>query len=726
MFKKIKPGFFLLISFLFIQSSYGQMQKDMSDYLKQKFLRYIAAIPREEIFLHSDRDEYLAGEDLWFNVYLIDRQSSKQSLTSKIAYFELLNPENRPVVQKRILLRNGVGPGQIILPDTLSTGKYTIRVYTSWMKNFLPYNCFMKNITIYNTISTKEFMGEFSTANSIKNSTADLTIKEINKPDVNLNVDNSRPDILEIIVTADDKFRSENKDIFYIFIQTRGNFNYVSNEKITAKTTNINISKTVLSEGINQITIFNSNGEPVCERFIYTPVKENDFFTIHSVDSSSLRNKITLDIERANEVSNALNSAQLSISVSPKTNDHEIWSINDYLVFGSEYGLLPLNTVKNKRIKDIPPEVMDSILLNVRSNWINWPTILSGDLPQFKFHFEKEYHYLEGKLINNDQEGADSAEYIFLCTPGKEAVFQYARRDPEGNFSFNIHIDEGINDFIIMPGDFNKNHKIIIESSFSDQYIQSGISVDTTIKQIPPHISEWSVNYQVSKIYKVPTLEGPMDPVFLPLKPIRFYGKPDFELIMADYISLPVMEEVFFEILPHVSLKKKNSVYEILITDRIDDTPYIITPILLVDGVFIKDPAIVANLDPVLVEKIDVIKEQYLVGKYFFTGIVNVITRSGDFSSVPLPDYMIRFPYRVLDPVWSFVSPDYSSSDNMNSRIPDFRNTLYWNPSVKTDKSGQAKIEFWSSDVVSDYEINIQGINSDGKPISAKKYIRVE
>jgi hypothetical protein len=61
-----------------------------------------------------------------------------------------------------------------------------------------------------------------------------------------------------------------------------------------------------------------------------------------------------------------------------------------------------------------------------------------------------------------------------------------------------------------------------------------------------------------------------------------------------------------------------------------------------------------------------------------------------------------------------------------NNRIPDFRNTLYWNPSVKPDKGGKARIEFWTSDMASTYEINIQGITSDGKPISQRKIIKVE
>jgi hypothetical protein len=60
------------------------------------------------------------------------------------------------------------------------------------------------------------------------------------------------------------------------------------------------------------------------------------------------------------------------------------------------------------------------------------------------------------------------------------------------------------------------------------------------------------------------------------------------------------------------------------------------------------------------------------------------------------------------------------------SRIPDFRNTLYWNPSVKPDKEGVARVEFWTSDFVSDLEVNIQGITPEGKTFTIKKIIKVK
>ena len=154
--------------------------------------------------------------------------------------------------------------------------------------------------------------------------------------------------------------------------------------------------------------------------------------------------------------------------------------------------------------------------------------------------------------------------------------------------------------------------------------------------------------------------------------------------------------------------------------------PYEKEPGMFVDGVAVKEASVIASIEPELVEKIDVVREQYYIGDYFFSGIVNIITRAGDFSDAVLPDYATRLPYTVLDRVNSFRSRDYSSGDNKTNRIPDFRNTLYWNPSVKPDKTGKAKIELWSADVVADYKVNIQGIDSGGNIFSFKKLIKVK
>jgi len=724
--KKIKPLLLLFAFSLIIRSTWCQIPNNVPDYIRQRFQKYTATVPWEEIFIHTDREEYISGEDLWFNVYLIDRQSFEPSINSRIAYFELLNAENRPVAQKRILLNKGFGPGEIHLPDTLSSGTYTIRAYTNWMKNFLPSNCFTKDIKIYNAINNKKFTeGKPAGKPAVKGMNTKSIPLNANSG-ITMRINNQRPDILEISVSADENYSAENGNLFYLVIQTHGKIDLIRSEMITEGNAIITFPRVSMTPGVNQITILNSKVQPVCERYTFNPAADKLSITLQSKTTFKEREKIALEIDAGNSTASAVNNANISVSVAPAINDNYFPDLDDYMVLGTEFGFIPQNVLRSRKISEIPPEIIDSILLDARSNWINWETILSGNLPQCKYAAEKEDHYFYGKLLPGDKSTPVSSKFVLLCMPGREAGFQYANTDDEGNFIFNIHIDEDLKDFVLMPDDASKKHKIIIESPFYDQYLRTESPVDSIMRPVPAYISDWSVNYQVRKIYGVSDIGDTLVPFVLPLRPLRFYGKPDIELIMADYVTLPEMKEVFFELLPHVSLKKKDSGYEILIADRIYDSRYELSPDLFLDGVKINDPSIIAELDPAIVEKIDIIKEEYFVGRYSLSGILNVITRSADFSAISVPDYMIRLPYRVVEPVISFVSPVYSSNDMKNSTIPDFRNTLFWNPSVKPGKEGYLTVEFWTSDVVSDYLINVQGITSDGKLISVRKYFRVE
>ena len=722
---KFKTVFLVLVNLMLFQAICSQSPKNMTDYLKQRFISYCKSVPREEIFIHTDREDYISGEYLWFNVYLIDRQSFNPSLNSRIVYFELLNTENRPLIQKRVLIDKGSGPSQIILPDTLSTGIYRIRAYTSWMKNFLPDNCFVKDIKVYNALSGKGLIGKTGNGSLKEEGIRGSRNQGYKKSGVTLTINDSRQDILEINVGAEDKFRKDNENTFYLFIQTHGNINLASAEKLTGRNTVIEVSKTLLNPGINQVTIFNSRGEAVSEKYIYTPEKVTNSIILHSADTCGLRSKILLEIQPGDGISSFANLTNLSISVAPKISDLNLTDLNDYMVFGSEYGMPNKISLISRNLKNLSKPSMDSILLNLKSNWINWTAIQSGAVPDFKYQAEKTDHHVSGRFMSNDLKTSVNGENLFLCTPGKQASFQYARTDSSGNFNFQVHIDEAIKDLIIMPEYINEKHKIIIESSFSDHYLQSGLPVESASKDISPQISKMSINQQVQTIFGINASAGPLNPVYKPPEPIRFYGKPDIELKLADYISLPVMGEIFFELLPGVSMKQKKSMYEITLSEHIGDRLIVSSPATMIDGVVLKDASLIANLDPEIVEKIDVIKGKYQVGKYVFYGIVNVITKAGDFNSVPLPDYMIRMPYRVIDPVLSFISPDYTSADTRESRIPDYRNTLYWNPSVRPGKDGNIKVEFWSSDNKSDYLINIQGTTQDGKMLSVSKSIKV-
>ena len=58
-------------------------------------------------------------------------------------------------------------------------------------------------------------------------------------------------------------------------------------------------------------------------------------------------------------------------------------------------------------------------------------------------------------------------------------------------------------------------------------------------------------------------------------------------------------------------------------------------------------------------------------------------------------------------------------------RLPDFRNTLYWNPSIQTDDQGRGTVRFYASDAVGKYEVRVEGVSESGWLGSATEVLRV-
>jgi TonB-dependent SusC/RagA subfamily outer membrane receptor len=61
-----------------------------------------------------------------------------------------------------------------------------------------------------------------------------------------------------------------------------------------------------------------------------------------------------------------------------------------------------------------------------------------------------------------------------------------------------------------------------------------------------------------------------------------------------------------------------------------------------------------------------------------------------------------------------FYLPKYDAKTAENS-IKDARATIYWNPILSTDENGQAKLEFYNSDLAKKQMVIIEGITADGR-----------
>jgi uncharacterized protein YfaS (alpha-2-macroglobulin family) len=62
-----------------------------------------------------------------------------------------------------------------------------------------------------------------------------------------------------------------------------------------------------------------------------------------------------------------------------------------------------------------------------------------------------------------------------------------------------------------------------------------------------------------------------------------------------------------------------------------------------------------------------------------------------------------------------FYSPKYEAGKQRNSRMPDQRFALYWEPIVLTDEKGNKTLEFFTSDVSGKYIVVVEGITAEGQ-----------
>jgi hypothetical protein len=113
----------------------------------------------EKAYLHTDREYYANGDDLWFKAYLTNGENNMLIYTSKNLYVDLISPDSKLLAREIIRLDNGTGTGDFKLTDSIPGGTYHLRAYTNWMRNFGDNFIFDKKITINSTFGIKTSPG---------------------------------------------------------------------------------------------------------------------------------------------------------------------------------------------------------------------------------------------------------------------------------------------------------------------------------------------------------------------------------------------------------------------------------------------------------------------------------------------------------------------------------------------------------------------------------------
>ncbi|WP_295940320.1 hypothetical protein [uncultured Alistipes sp.] len=108
----------------------------------------------ERVFVHTDKECYVAGEEMLIKIFATDSRLQPSSF-SKVGYVEICG-QDRPQVQLKLVLQDGSGSGKLTIPLTTPSGIYELSGYTRYMRNEREDMAFKKQIAIVNLAQPSE------------------------------------------------------------------------------------------------------------------------------------------------------------------------------------------------------------------------------------------------------------------------------------------------------------------------------------------------------------------------------------------------------------------------------------------------------------------------------------------------------------------------------------------------------------------------------------------
>ena len=128
------------------------------------------------------------------------------------------------------------------------------------------------------------------------------------------------------------------------------------------------------------------------------------------------------------------------------------------------------------------------------------------------------------------------------------------------------------------------------------------------------------------------------------------------------------------------------------------------------------------------IESMFVIKDYTSQFGYYpgYSGAIVIKTTKGFVQNLKKNDNIVRVrPLGYQRPA-EFWAPKYITQKQKDSPEQDLRTTIYWNPSVTLDASGQCSFEFWTADKGTEYQIVGEGLSLDGKILEIHGNIKIE
>jgi len=796
---------------------------------------------KEKVHLHFDKPYYTSGENIWFKAYLVEAKTNKPIALSKVLYVELIDPLNKIMLSKTIKVEAHGTAGDFQLPSELTSGKYMVRAYTNYMRNFDNTYFFRKELQI-NNLQALEFDGiskkrkrkrkdrkNIKTAaptpdlqlfpeggNMVNNISNRIGFKAIGTNGKGISItgaiiDNNGVEKIKIstfnlgmgmfaltpeegksykalidyqgetytyplpkglekgiamlVINSENKFRihlqsSLSKSIknFMLVGRQRGETVFSSLLKGNNPKKILNISKENLTQGIIRFTLYDKNKKPLCERLAF--VEKTDFEPIVNISPSKKifkkRELVTIDLSLKNQQEEAI-QADLSLAVTDLgvvgSGFYET-TIKSQLLLDSE--LKGVIEHPNYYFESDAPKRKASLdLLMMCQGWRRyiWNDIMIDNIKNYPYAIEKGFSFTGSiKKFFNSKKTAVTDVSLLMMNKNSFDNLEIKTND-KGQFEFG---DFDITDstiVIIQAKNYRTNkgkaHKkakkplrsysIMLNSIKAPKITREIFQIKTTNDSLfESYISRSKQTQYNDSLFAA--ANGTIMLAGIKLKTVKSKIKSIKDKKRLIYRQ--TSQSIDFEDIPYVPALNPLKVLQGRVPGiniNNDGTVQFITSrsltqgnaLILLDGTPIDN----ANLiDASEIDFIDILKRSNsaIYGSRGAAGVIAVYTKDAESELLKsrisknkkIRQGIVNFVHPGFYHAKEFYAPKYKIAQPEHTK-PDYRSTLYWNPTVEIDAQGKAKISFYSSDISTTYRVALEGLTADGIPITEDYFIEI-
>lgn len=139
---------YLIAFFLFTgsQTCLNAQSKGFENSIKT-FQNYSEAY-RETVYSHLNKTILIKGETLGFSSYVLNKDLKKPSHLTKNLYCVITDSNNKTIKSKLVKVENGFSNNVFGIDSLFTSGEYTFKAYTNWMKNFDEQDAFVETFKV--------------------------------------------------------------------------------------------------------------------------------------------------------------------------------------------------------------------------------------------------------------------------------------------------------------------------------------------------------------------------------------------------------------------------------------------------------------------------------------------------------------------------------------------------------------------------------------------------